>query len=168
MWDTGAVDAINPDSTVRANAPLTLTGERADGTVASEDSTRPAPGRHYSQKSPLHCVMVNASSYCKFFIALMYCAHGTGVESELICCENCWQRIVLPPRAPRSFCRCLGCGSAKPTRFPYRKCMRRNSMRWPLRRMCTLRPHDSRGFIKRLWRGLGDCRSRRENCGRGM
>ena len=25
----------------RASAPLTLTGERADGTVASEDSTRP-------------------------------------------------------------------------------------------------------------------------------
>ena len=26
---------------IRASAPLTLTGERADGTVASEDSTRP-------------------------------------------------------------------------------------------------------------------------------
>jgi hypothetical protein len=42
-WDLGAVHAINPDSTARASAPLTLTGERADGTVASEDSTRPAP-----------------------------------------------------------------------------------------------------------------------------
>jgi len=42
-WDLGAVTAINPDSTARASAPLTLTGERADGTVASEDSTRPPP-----------------------------------------------------------------------------------------------------------------------------
>ena len=42
-WDLGAVHAINPDSTARASAPQTLTGERADGTVASEDSTRPAP-----------------------------------------------------------------------------------------------------------------------------
>jgi len=42
-WDSGAVNAINPDSTVRSSAPLTLTGERADGTVASEDSTRPPP-----------------------------------------------------------------------------------------------------------------------------
>lgn len=40
-WDSGQVTSINPDSTTRASAPLTLTGERADGTVASEDSTRP-------------------------------------------------------------------------------------------------------------------------------
>ena len=40
-WDSGQVTSINPDSTARASAPLTLTGERADGTVASEDSTRP-------------------------------------------------------------------------------------------------------------------------------
>ena len=42
-WDLGQVNSINPDSTARAGAPLTLTGERADGTVASEDSTRPPP-----------------------------------------------------------------------------------------------------------------------------
>ena len=42
-WDLGQFASINPDSTARANAPLTLTGERADGTPASGDSTRPAP-----------------------------------------------------------------------------------------------------------------------------
>eukprot|EP00961_Rhodomonas_salina_P168222 2267736-Rhodomonas_salina.3 len=37
-WESGAFNSINPDGTARASAPLTLSGERADGTVKSEDA----------------------------------------------------------------------------------------------------------------------------------
>jgi len=35
-WQMGAFDSINPDGTTRASAPLTLSGERSDGTVAAD------------------------------------------------------------------------------------------------------------------------------------
>eukprot|EP00286_Rhodomonas_abbreviata_P019872 CAMPEP_0181315408 /NCGR_PEP_ID=MMETSP1101-20121128/15361_1 /TAXON_ID=46948 /ORGANISM="Rhodomonas abbreviata, Strain Caron Lab Isolate" /LENGTH=383 /DNA_ID=CAMNT_0023422617 /DNA_START=26 /DNA_END=1177 /DNA_ORIENTATION=+ len=41
-WDAGAFDSVNPDQTIRASAPLTLSGEREDGTVAADArSARP-------------------------------------------------------------------------------------------------------------------------------
>ena len=36
-WNGGSVDSVNQDRTVRMGAPLTLSGEREDGTVASND-----------------------------------------------------------------------------------------------------------------------------------
>uniref|UniRef100_A0A7S0MMI8 Uncharacterized protein n=1 Tax=Cryptomonas curvata TaxID=233186 RepID=A0A7S0MMI8_9CRYP len=43
-WESGTFDSINPDGSSRVMAPLTLSGEREDGAVASEARRKPSVG----------------------------------------------------------------------------------------------------------------------------
>ena len=43
-WESGTFDSLNPDGTTRAMAPLTLSGERQDGAVASDARRKTTTG----------------------------------------------------------------------------------------------------------------------------